>query len=302
MIRTDRWLVSRINTSPASLGDVELKEVVEVVTILLSVAPKEEDAISAYNSLRSRTCRRGTAVDRIDTCPAPRADIVLVDVILSSILIGASHEVEAVVPNHNCMTSSGSVHLIFGILSRLSLHFLPGPHILWHQSRSSILRIAYGAASAAACCCTVPHRGWCCVIGLGIRQRPSSREVGPRSELYSVHVVQATSVEPTQDVHVSLMYDRLVKRPGRWLNSSGVHLCPIALREVVLVEVGKPVLRLVYTTKGEHRVSTDHCCVTVACPRRLTTKLQLNPHIGRSIVLKQLLQGLVPVPTSKHVH
>mmetsp|Transcript_110192 Transcript_110192/g.235256 ORF Transcript_110192/g.235256 Transcript_110192/m.235256 type:complete len:281 (-) Transcript_110192:24-866(-) len=72
--------------------------------------------------------------------------------------------------------------------------------------------------------------------------------------------------------------------------------------EVVLMEVWEAVLGLVHATKDEHRVCADHRCVAVARPRCGPTGLYLHPHVRRDVVLKQLLDDVVPIPTAEDVH
>mmetsp|Transcript_46223 Transcript_46223/g.122528 ORF Transcript_46223/g.122528 Transcript_46223/m.122528 type:complete len:209 (-) Transcript_46223:763-1389(-) len=204
--------------------------------------------------------------DWFDARPSTVADIVPVDIVLPGILVSSAHEVETMVPDDDGVSCARSVNLPY-----LHVHALPGPQVLWHKRPRGVLSIAYGAAGTYTT--AVPHRiigGWRRTSWFCTNSTLTARKFRFRSEQDSIHVVQAPAVEAAQDVHVALVHNRFVERSRRRLHGCCANLCPMPVREVVLVQVWEAVLGLVHTAEREHGVATNYSSVAVTCPWRLS--------------------------------
>mmetsp|Transcript_125599 Transcript_125599/g.349737 ORF Transcript_125599/g.349737 Transcript_125599/m.349737 type:complete len:201 (-) Transcript_125599:859-1461(-) len=194
--------------------DIELKEVIEVVTILLRVSPEEEYAVATDDCLGARSRGRRVARRRFHQGPRPLLDVVPVDVVLARVLVRAAHEVEAVVPNHHGVAGAWRVRL-----ADLATHLLPGPHVLWHQRARRVLRVAHGTLAPRA-------------LGIGSACGHHPVVLAPcelllRAQLDAMHVVEPTPVETPQDVHASLVDYRPVEGPSRRRDAGGLDLRPV---------------------------------------------------------------------------
>mmetsp|Transcript_85667 Transcript_85667/g.239359 ORF Transcript_85667/g.239359 Transcript_85667/m.239359 type:complete len:317 (-) Transcript_85667:493-1443(-) len=234
-----------------------------------------------------------------------RSEVVAVDVVLARVLVGAAHQIEAMVPHDDGVPRARSVDL-----ARLAIDALPHPKVFRHDRICSVHAVASGPYSTIVPLalmavstdrCGGRTRG-ASGSGVTVLSFGGALELGLCPQEDAVHVVEPPSVEASQNVHVAIVHNGLVESPGSRRDAGGVDLRPMAKREAVLMEVGEPVLRLVHAAKGKHRIAADHRRVAVARLRGGTTRRHLHPHVRRDVVLQKVLKRVVAIPTPEDEH
>ena len=91
--------------------------------------------------------------------------------------------------------------------------------------------------------------------------------------------------------------------PGLRRFTSAIKLVPLPLVDVELINIVKPLLIGVYTSKYINVVAANYCAVSVpALWWRSICPVYLIPVIRQKAVLKNIIHGVMSVPASEDKH
>mmetsp|Transcript_118116 Transcript_118116/g.294518 ORF Transcript_118116/g.294518 Transcript_118116/m.294518 type:complete len:217 (+) Transcript_118116:1731-2381(+) len=199
------------------------------------------------------------------------------------------------IPHNDSMPCARSVDL-----AQLHVNPLPCPQILRHVRQCLVVGISYGTTAARHTAAAVIER-WS-VDNLPVQAVGGACELRLCPQQHPVDVIQSTSVKPSQYVHVPLVHHCLVESACRGLHRGCIHFRPQPMSEVVLVEVWEAILRLVHAAESEHCITADDSGVAVACTWCCPMGWQHDPHVGGDVVLDELLQSVMAIPTAEDIH
>lgn len=107
-------------------------------------------------------------------------------------------------------------------------------------------------------------------------------------------------IPPNQKDSILISHD-LMKRPWRRNISTSFHKPPFLSIETVLKKVVETVLILVYSSKDEQTVIDHSRTLTISRRRNISDCIFLKPNITKNTIAIELIQGFLPIPTSKHI-
>lgn len=87
---------------------------VHIFTLLLGVPAEEENGVGVHDRLGARTGGRRDPGHVLEHAPGFCFDLVLVDVVLPSGLVGAAHQIQHLVVHDDSVSGAGGVHLAWG--------------------------------------------------------------------------------------------------------------------------------------------------------------------------------------------
>lgn len=119
-----------------------------------------------------------------------------------------------------------------------------------------------------------------------------------------MHVVEPLTVKSSDNVHDIAEDNGAMKGSRLWLFCAyGIYFGPLSLVDVKLMDVVESLLVCVNSSKNVDLAATNDSRVSIARLRRGSIRpVDLIPVIRKETVLKDIVHGVVPVPTTKYEH
>lgn len=118
-----------------------------------------------------------------------------------------------------------------------------------------------------------------------------------------VHIIKSLPVKSSNDIHNVTKNYWTMECSRLWCITSAINFRPFSLINIKLVNIVKPLLVGINTTKNIDVASTNNCWVPISWLWwRAISSVNFIPVIGEETVLEDIVHCIVAIPTTKYKH